>query len=172
MISEHHAAPGAWWQLPLRLAFTTLLLTLAACSNQLTRTADPDGHRVTAAERREVVAAARRMIGVPYRYGGADPETGFDCSGLVHYSYGKAGVTIPRTSTQQRRFSTPAAVSSLRPGDLLFFNTSAKGGHVGIYLGQGRFIHAPSSGGRVRTESIRIPYWRNRLQGGGVITGS
>jgi cell wall-associated NlpC family hydrolase len=108
---------------------------------------------------------ARKMVGAPYRYGGADPR-GFDCSGLVYYSYLQAGMRIPRTTSEQYRQSKDVEPSQLQPGDLLFFTISRnKPSHVGIYAGQGRFIHAPSSGKSVSYASLSDNYWKERLRG-------
>jgi cell wall-associated NlpC family hydrolase len=113
------------------------------------------------------LAIAREMIGTPYRYGGASPG-GFDCSGLVYYSYRKAGITVPRTSSDQFRQSDRVKLSGLRPGDLVFFRISRnKPSHVGIYAGGNQFIHAPSGGKRVSYASIVDPYWRSRVMGAG-----
>jgi cell wall-associated NlpC family hydrolase len=106
---------------------------------------------------------ARSMLGVAYRYGGADPR-GFDCSGLVHYSYAKAGLELPRTSQDIFRASQLVNPGNLRAGDLVFFTISSKKiAHVGIYAGNKRFIHAPSSGKGVSYASLETPYWKNRL---------
>jgi len=110
---------------------------------------------------RQVLAVAADQLGKPYRYGGAGPR-GFDCSGLVQYAYGGAGITVPRTTTQQLRRARP--VDRLRPGDVVFFRIEPpKISHVGIYAGNGRFIHAPSSGKRVSYAELDDPYWRRRL---------
>ncbi len=107
------------------------------------------------------------MIGEPYRYGGAGPG-GFDCSGLVYYSFRKAGISAPRTTNDQYSQSKRVPLSRLQAGDLVFFRISRnKLSHVGIYAGDGRFIHAPSSGKSVGYASLRAPYWRERLVGGG-----
>jgi cell wall-associated NlpC family hydrolase len=105
---------------------------------------------------------ASRMLGTPYRFGGATPN-GFDCSGLVYYAYHRAGYKVPRTSQQQYRDSLPVKKSHIREGDLLFFRIAGKVSHVGVYLGENRFIHAPSSGKRVSIASLDEPYWRQRL---------
>ena len=106
---------------------------------------------------------ARSMLGVAYRYGGADPR-GFDCSGLVHYSYAKAGLKLPRTSQDIFRASQLVNPDDLQAGDLVFFTISSKKiAHVGIYAGNKRFIHAPSSGKGVSYASLKTPYWKNRL---------
>lgn len=109
-------------------------------------------------------ANALKMVGAPYRYGGASPSRGFDCSGLVQFSFKQAGVLLPRTTRDQRRASTPVRTSSLRRGDLVFFyERGRKSSHVGIYLGNGRFVHAPSSGKHVRTDRLDSPYWSRHL---------
>lgn len=114
-----------------------------------------------------VVRAARAQVGVPYRYGGESPR-GFDCSGLVRYAYRRAGIDIPRTSHEQLRYARRISMRWLRPGDELFFRVSRRGSlHVGIYVGHGRFIHAPSSGERVSYASLNNPYWRRRVIGAG-----
>jgi len=102
------------------------------------------------------------MLGVPYRYGGSTPQ-GFDCSGLVYFAYVNAGVPVPRTAADQYRQSRAIPAQDIRPGDLLFFDTSWRNGHVGIYVGDGEFIHAPSSGKRVSRATIREGYFARRL---------
>lgn len=94
---------------------------------------------------------------------------GFDCSGLVYYSHARAGLHAPRTVAEQKSSAIPLRAAELRPGDLVFFDTDYKGGHVGIFVGDGRFIHAPSSGGRVRLDRLDAPYWRRHFSGGGRI---
>jgi cell wall-associated NlpC family hydrolase len=106
---------------------------------------------------------ALKMVGKPYRYGGATPE-GFDCSGLVYYSYRQAGAALPRDTEAQRLGSHPVERASLRRGDLVFFDQEGKkNSHVGIYLGEGAFVHAPSSGKHVRRDRLDSPYWRRHL---------
>lgn len=103
------------------------------------------------------------MVGKPYRYGGESPSAGFDCSGLVHFSFRQAGIKVPRSTHEQLRASSPVK-GSMRPGDLLFFDQEGKKkSHVGIYLGNGRFVHAPSSGKRVRTDTLDSKYWKKHL---------
>lgn len=107
--------------------------------------------------------SALKMVGKPYRYGGSTPA-GFDCSGLVQYSYKLAGVSLPRSTDDLLRTSTPLRGQHLRRGDLLFFDQEGKKkSHVGIYLGDGRFVHAPSSGKVVRTDRLDSPYWKKHL---------
>lgn len=112
---------------------------------------------------------ARNMLGVTYRYGGSDPR-GFDCSGLVQYSFRQAGVYLPRTSQDIFRASTLVNPAEILPGDLVFFRVSAKKvSHVGIYAGSRTFIHSPSSGKGVSYASLDSDYWSQRLIGVGRI---
>jgi cell wall-associated NlpC family hydrolase len=150
------------------------MLTLSACSNtpehgasvSVRAPATPAGSASPDAaqpSRRAVVAAARDMLGKPYRYGGEDPR-GFDCSGLVWYSHQRAGIEVPRTTQSQMSSIRQVSRNALQAGDLLFFRISGKRDyHVGIYIGDGTFIHAPSSGKRVSTSSLDEPYWDARL---------
>lgn len=112
--------------------------------------------------RHAATTIAHKMVGKPYRFGGSTPQ-GFDCSGLVYYAYHKAGIKVPRTSEQQFQDSLPVKPSHMREGDLLFFRIAGKISHVGVYLGNQRFIHAPSSGKRVSISTLDEPYWRERL---------
>ena len=98
------------------------------------------------------VRIAAGELGVPYRYGGSSPS-GFDCSGLVAYVYGKLGVRLPHNAAAQYGYGRPVARGSLRPGDLVFFHGL---GHVGLYIGRGRIIHAPQSGERVEIQSLAV----------------
>jgi murein DD-endopeptidase len=108
---------------------------------------------------------AQDMIGKPYRYGGNSP-TGFDCSGLVQYSYSRAGLPIPRTTKSQRESGAAVGSQSLRAGDLIFFDQEGrKSSHVGIYIGDGRFVHAPSSGKQVRVDTLDTKYWKKHYAG-------
>jgi cell wall-associated NlpC family hydrolase len=110
---------------------------------------------------KRVAAYAQDMVGVPYKYGGKSP-LGFDCSGLVHYSYGQAGITVPRTSRAQLSASRRITLREARPGDLLFFK-SRNYSHVAIYLGDDTFVHAPSTGKRVTRASMMKNYYRTHL---------
>ncbi len=117
--------------------------------------------------RRAAALQARHAIGVPYHYGGASPKTGFDCSGLVVHVYERAwGVALPRNTQAQRHVGHAVKRSHLLPGDLVFYNTRHRPfSHVGIYLGDGKFVHAPRRGQHVRIERIDNPYWRARFSG-------
>ena len=102
---------------------------------------------------------------MPYRYGGNNPKAGFDCSGLIGYVYLKsANIKLPRTIQDMSTRGKGIDDQAPAPGDLVFFNTTGdKYSHAGIYVGQGRFVHAPSSGGTVRLEQIENPYWASRF---------
>lgn len=107
---------------------------------------------------------ARSMVGKPYRYGGYTPQRGFDCSGLVYFSYRHAGLSVPRNTHGQKRAAHPVPYREMRKGDLIFFSQSGRRySHVGIYLGHHRFVHAPSTGERVRVDSLDSPYWRRHF---------
>jgi cell wall-associated NlpC family hydrolase len=110
-----------------------------------------------------MVDVAASMLGQPYRWGGAAPG-GFDCSGLVAYAASGAGIRVPRTAHEQLRAGTPVARAELQAGDLVFMHLEHKELHVGIVIGGGRFIHAPSAGGQVRIDSLAVaPYSRSFL---------
>ncbi len=120
--------------------------------------------------RDDVLSTARQMIGVNYRFGGASPDTGFDCSGLIYYAHRAQGISLPRTASAQYEFAHPVTRNDMRPGDLMFFRTSGKRiSHVGFYLGPGRFLHAPGTGKKVSVADYRNSYWRSRFAGAGRI---
>jgi cell wall-associated NlpC family hydrolase len=115
----------------------------------------------------DVVIAALAHLGVPYRFGGSSPVTGFDCSGLVrHVFLDTASVDLPRSAHDMVRQGVPVVAGELQPGDLVFFNTRGRPhSHVGIYMGDGRFVHAPARRGHVKIESMEASYWRRRFNG-------
>lgn len=115
----------------------------------------------------EVLASAMSLKGIKYKYGGSSPATGFDCSGFVNYVYNKAAnLNLPRTAKGISRYGESVNKDDLSPGDLVFFNTARRAfSHVGIYIGDGNFIHAPSRGGSVRIESMQTSYWETRFNG-------
>jgi len=122
-----------------------------------------DRRRTSGARHREAAEIAASMVRKPYRYGGNTPQ-GFDCSGLVYFSFKRAGMDVPRSTGTQRGKSRKVSVSGLARGDLLFFNQDGKySSHVGIYLGDKRFVHAPSSGKRVRVDSLTDTFWQKHL---------
>jgi len=117
----------------------------------------------------ELVLSAMNFLGVRYRRGGSSAEEGFDCSGFTRYVFENSiGLVLPRRADEQARLAGLLAVRSdeLRPGDLVFFNTMRRAfSHVGIYIGEGKFIHAPRSGAQVRIEDMRAAYWTKRYNG-------
>lgn len=114
-----------------------------------------------------LINEALDQLGVRYRYGGSSPDTGFDCSGLVAYSAQRAlGLKLPRNSSAMALMGTAIDKQHLQPGDLVFFNTLGRRySHVGIYLGDNRFVHSPSAGGVVRIEKMTLAYWAKRYNG-------
>lgn len=107
----------------------------------------------------DIAIHALGLVGTPYRWGGNTPESGFDCSGLIGYVYkSRAGVAPPRTVAQLSGFGQPVSTRELRTGDLVIFG-SGRPFHAGIYVGEGRFVHAPSSGGTVRLDRLDNRYW-------------
>ena len=126
------------------------LLALGGCASSAV-TADHIGDRAA--------RVALGQVGTPYRYGGSTPA-GFDCSGLVHFSYLQAGKTIPRTTAGQWARLAPVNRRDMRAGDLVFFSIEGKMSHVGLYLGNGRFVHSPSSGRTVEIEDLDSEFYR------------
>lgn len=114
-----------------------------------------------------LVINAMGFLGVPYSYGGNSAETGVDCSGLVRTVFEKSvGKILPRRAVDQAAVTETIDRSELKPGDLVFFNTMKRAfSHVGIYVGDGKFIHAPRSGSSVRVEDMRVAYWNTRFNG-------
>lgn len=142
--------------LPLGGVCAAALLAVGCSSDPVT-----DAPARDSAVQASTVAAS--MVGKPYRYGGHSPR-GFDCSGLVYYSFQRAGLTVPRSTESLRRATRRIAVSRLARGDLLFFNQDGKySSHVGIYLGHDRFVHAPSHGKQVRVDYFSDDYWQRHF---------
>ena len=171
-----------------RLRFLFLLLTvsvLTGCastpSDDKSAWLDPQGRRTVdlsgvpginpitaiAASQHPLTREALQQIGVKYRYGGTSPDRGFDCSGLIHYSAQESwGLKLPRRTRDMAQVGQKLKISELVVGDLVFFNTLGhRYSHVGIYLGDGYFVHAPSSGGQVRVENMSVQYWKKRYTG-------
>lgn len=150
---------------PLALALT---LFLSACASQQALpppSSNPFPSESSAAAE-DVLIRAIGLVGTPYRWGGNTPEGGFDCSGLIGYVYrDAAGLRLPRTTREMSVLSVPrVARQQLRSGDLVFFATGGgrQVSHAGIYVGDGRFVHAPSSGGTVRLDRLDNGYWQQR----------
>ena len=115
----------------------------------------------------DAIDQAMDLLGIRYRRGGDSPETGFDCSGFVSHVFREGlGLILPRSSKEMSRSGEAIGRDELQPGDLVFFNTMRRAfSHVGIYLGDNQFVHAPRSGGQVRIEDLRESYWMKRFNG-------
>lgn len=141
----------------MRTVALALLLALAGCGLFQSREEDL---------REEIVETALDQLGEDYQYGGADPGDGFDCSGLVFYSYAEAGIKLPRAGREQRKAGRAVSLSQAKPGDLLFYDFGAQKRsalHVAIYLGDGAAVHAPASDGEVEVIQIGERHWRERF---------
>jgi cell wall-associated NlpC family hydrolase len=134
----------------LRLIIVLFVLALAGIGASATQAA-PTKQQTRVEVGNEVVRYARTLVGVRYRWGGMSPRSGFDCSGLVAFVYRHFGIKLPHYTVAQLAEGRHVPRWRIRPGDLLFFGL----GHVGLYVGHGRFIHAPHTGARVRVESLR-----------------
>jgi cell wall-associated NlpC family hydrolase len=160
----------------MRALTLTLLLLLGACSStgpQLQTQTPRAPVAVPDSPGMKISSDARAMVGVSYRYGGSAPETGFDCSGLVYFAYRQNGISVPRTSREQFRVAKKIALGAAREGDIVFFQDQEKLSHVGIYLGEGLFVHAPSTGRTVSIASLEEPYYqRNLVAVGRLLPGS
>jgi cell wall-associated NlpC family hydrolase len=141
---------------------------IAQTGGQLVQVGQSVGERTS-----DLVSAAIGFIGIPYRRGGNTADSGFDCSGFVRAIYKETiGLVLPRSADQQAKATQSINKSDLKPGDLVFFNTMKRTfSHVGIYLGEGKFIHAPRTGAHVRIEDMRIPYWNVRFDGARRVQG-
>lgn len=156
------------------LLLLSSLLGLAGCGGPETvRSTPPQGRTWSVVKPRDPVAAnavlmrAFSLVGTPYRYGGNTPDSGFDCSGLVNYVFRDVlDVRLPRTSRELADIQGPKIdPDRLAAADLVFFGTRGDISHVGIYVGEGRFVHAPRTGGTVRLDRLDGPYWRDHYTG-------
>ena len=147
--------------MPTRLALSCLLaLLLAACAGQR----EDEAPSANADDANAVLFSAMQQVNKPYRYGGSSPQSGFDCSGLITYVYRESvGLALPRTVREMQAMAAPAVNrAQLQTGDLMIFATAGnKPDHAGIYVGEGRFVHAPSKGGKVRLETFAQDYWQH-----------
>jgi cell wall-associated NlpC family hydrolase len=162
----------AWRRLMMQVLTAALLAGCASAPPQ--KPVAFDAPRLTTANSADLAFRALGLVGTPYRSAGADPGVGFDCSGLVVYVYREVlGLPLPRSTSAQynMRLRAPRR-SALTTGDLVFFDTSGKGiSHVGIYVGEGRFVHAPNHGGRVRLDHLDDRYWKERYRGARRVLG-
>ena len=155
------------WTQSLGTALVAAVLT--ACASAPPQADEAAAEPMAADRPAEVVMLAMNSLDTPYRYGGSAQETGFDCSGFTRHVFEQGlGLQLPRQADEQA--SAPGLVrvrrADLLPGDLVFFNTLRRTfSHVGIYIGDGRFIHAPRTGAAVRIEDMALPYWRSRYTG-------
>jgi cell wall-associated NlpC family hydrolase len=148
-----------------KLALVAILL-LAGCASEPRRPGPPleaGSPRADAAN--AVLFRAIALVGTPYRYGGNTPDSGFDCSGLVGYVFrDAAGVVLPRTSGEMSDLrAREVSLRDLQAGDLVFFADGRRVSHVGIYVGEQRFVHAPNTGGTVRLDRLDGPYWNSHF---------
>jgi len=151
-----------YYRAALSLSLLVVLL-LSGCSS--TQKAPIDTHVVPGGNSRAALDALQ-LQGHPYVYGGKSPEEGFDCSGLVVYVYNRQGLKLPRTTRSLAQQLPPVRPELRQPGDLLFFHTDKPFSHVGIYVGNDNFVHAPSSRtGHVMVSNLQQPYWRARFIG-------
>lgn len=151
---------------PRVTALLLFSLVLGACASAPRRASPPlvaGSARADAAN--AVLFRAIALVGIPYRYGGNTPQGGFDCSGLVGYVFrDAAGVALPRTSAQMSELGKrKLAIDTLQSGDLVFFESSGRISHVGIYVGERRFVNAPNTGGTVRLDSLDSAWWREHF---------
>lgn len=152
----------------MALLILVVLVTSGCAGTPAAPAVQPPAGIQQAAATHPGVRVAAAMLGAPYRYGGSSPRRGFDCSGLVYYAFRETGIRVPRTTGAQLRHAKPVSLSEIMPGDLLFFRQrSSRVSHVGIYAGNGWFIHAPSRGKRVSWESLHNSYWKPRLVAAG-----
>jgi cell wall-associated NlpC family hydrolase len=148
-----------------RIAICVIVVGAAALLAGCAKVSVPiptDARSPEATRGRAVVAVAKQYVGAPYRWGGSSPE-GFDCSGLVRYVYAQVGVSLPHNAAQQYRLGTPVAREDLEPGDLVFFDHLR---HNGIYVGDGRFIHARQTGRRVAIAGLDEAWYASHFVGG------
>jgi cell wall-associated NlpC family hydrolase len=148
-----------------------LFVLLGACSSSPQRS-DVIGPR-SDDTMNELILYAMSLAETPYHFGGNSPDNGFDCSGFVDHVFSHSlGVTLPRTSLEISKVGIPVQKEHLRPGDLVFYNTQRSSfSHIGIYVGDNKFVHAPKSGSRIRVEKMNEKYWLNRYNGARRIRG-
>ena len=149
------------------LAFAFWFAGCAAPAPKPDATASYGRAPLSQAERSEALLQAVLALGTQYRYGGESPQTGYDCSGLVAHVFERAwGIRLPHSARAQSEVGTPVSLAELQPGDLVFYDTQHRPySHVGIYVGDGRFVHAPKTGARVRVESLHKRYWASCFDG-------
>ena len=150
-----------------KLLLLSLLLTACATTPPPAPVAVPDPVGKQDAMLNDLAFYAMSLDGTPYQWGGESPDSGFDCSGFVrHVFQHSVSLDLPRTSRELSRTGVWVPQAQLHPGDLVFFNTTSRAySHVGIYVGEGRFVHAPRVGKNIRVDSVHNDYWRARYNG-------
>lgn len=145
-----------------RALILPILLFLGACSTMTGPEYDASDDQMN-----DLVMYTVSLADTPYRYGGNSADQGFDCSSFVDHVYlHSLGISLPRTSREISRVGAPINTDELSPGDLVFYNTqNASYSHVGIYVGDGKFVHSPRTGESVRTEQMQMHYWKARYNG-------
>jgi cell wall-associated NlpC family hydrolase len=153
------------------LAVVGAVVLFGACST-LRQKPQPEAfvtrpHQKGAINANDILFRAIGLVGTPYRYGGNTPQSGFDCSGLVDYVFSDvAGIDLPRTAHEISQIDAPQIKrNQLESGDLVFFRSARQVSHIGIYVGRGRFVHAPNEGGTVRLDYLDAPYWNEHFSG-------
>ena len=153
-----------------QMACRCLLLLLAAClfaaQGCALRNAPPQStvSYQKSNARTDLISTARSQTGLRYKAGGSTPETGFDCSGFVCWTFGEHGIKLPRTTTEQMKVGKAVRKEDLQPGDIVAFKISNRRGyHTGIYTGNGMFIHSPRSGKHISESSMEEAYWKKRF---------
>lgn len=149
------------------LSAVALTLLLGGCSTAPPGSRGSGGYgsatmpsRLSPAQAEDITIYALGLVDTPYRYGGNTPDAGFDCSGLIGHVYrSRAGVTPPRTVASLKNWGWQVRSDSIRSGDLVLFGRNSVVSHAGIYVGGGRFVHAPSTGGTVRLDDLNSTYW-------------
>ncbi|MDP2771518.1 MAG: C40 family peptidase [Giesbergeria sp.] len=152
--------PHARLRALLGLALVCALLLGGCSTTPPYRPAPTRAAQLSDEQAHDIAIHALGLVGTPYRYGGNTPDTGFDCSGLIGYVYRhRVGTAPPRTVAQLNDWGQPVDAGELRTGDLVVFGTGRRPTHAGIYVGEGRFVHAPSSGGDVRLDQLQSRHW-------------
>lgn len=163
-----------WLMFAVRPALADELTNLLSSREQILRQFAEDEQPVLPVNRAparragnadELIGSAMGLLGIAYRYGSTSVSTGFDCSGFMQHIFKRAmGINLPRTSAEQARMGTPVARSELQPGDMVFFRTlgGSRISHVGLYIGNNRFIHAPRTGKNIEITSLSHKYWSGK----------
>ena len=155
-------------ELVARWALACMLALFAGCSSAPSRSPAPTmpapasiGQDAEVGQ--NVALYALGLVGTPYRYGGNTPDGGFDCSGLIGFVYRSQAIRAPRTVQELQGWGQPVVPEQLRSGDLVLFSSGGLASHAGVYVGSGRFVHAPSTGGRVRLDRLDGPHWSRQI---------